>query len=300
MADYLIPIGYAVFLWWFSTGLILLLNRLPKATFPVSFCGGFVLFAAAMIGLGVTRDDVSVSGAFCAFSCGLIAWAWQELTFYLGKLTGPRTHPCPDGCSGWKHFGHALQVSAYHELSIFMTLLAIVAIGWGAPNQLGLWTFCLLMVMHQSARLNVFLGVRNVTAEWVPDHLPFLRSFLNDSRPINAFWPISVIGAGLVQAWLIAAVLDSAVGSYQFTALLLLSALLGLAILEHVFLVLPLPLAALWRWWDRDRQHLRFGRRKDPSAPVIEYPSRVEKFHPQPGQHGLSGPVMATAPGRQQ
>ena len=55
----------------------------------------------------------------------------------------------------------------------------VVAVTWGGANQVGTWTFLLLWWMHQSARLNVFLGVRNLNEEFLPDHLSFLRSFLN-------------------------------------------------------------------------------------------------------------------------
>jgi hypothetical protein len=41
---------------------------------------------------------------------------------------------------------------------------------------------------------------------------------------------------------------------FQVTARLLLATLLGLAALEHLFLVLPVPLDALWQWGTKSRQ----------------------------------------------
>lgn len=251
MTNPILLILYAAFLWWFSTGLILLLSRLPRSSFPWSLAVGTVIFVLALVGLWWSRNNVTPAGALCAFSCGLIVWGWQELTFYLGALTGPRKHACPPGCSGWRHFGHALQVSLYHELAILITTALLVALFWDAPNRLGLATFLLIMVMHQSARLNVFLGVRNVSAEWVPEHLPFMKSFLNTDRPINLLWPFSQGASTALLAMLVALCFYAPAGSYDQAAFILCSTLLALGILEHWVLVLPLPLTKLWSWWDR-------------------------------------------------
>ena len=43
----------------------------------------------------------------------------------------------------------------------------MVALTWGGANQVGTWTFLVLWVMRLSAKLNVFLGVPNLT-ERVP------------------------------------------------------------------------------------------------------------------------------------
>ena len=37
--------------------------------------------------------------------------------------------------------------------------------------------------MHQSAKLNVFFGVRNLNEEFLPEHLEFLKSFLHQEAP---------------------------------------------------------------------------------------------------------------------
>ena len=243
-------VAYAAFAWWFSTGLVLYLNRRPRWTFKWSFAGGTVLFAAALLGLDWSAEATSPSALFCAFSCGLIAWGWQELTFYLGYVTGPRRHPCKPACRGWRHFGHALQISKHHELSILATGLVIGAVTWGQPNKLALWTFLLVMVMHQSARINVFLGVRNVSEEWVPAHMAFLKSFLRQ-RPMNPFFPVSQVIAGAGEFWLISEAVGAPAGSAHMISTTFLASMLGLAIIEHWFLMLPLPLTALWNWFSR-------------------------------------------------
>ena len=79
----------------------------------------------------------------------------------------------------------------YHELAIIVTAAIIVAATWHAPNQAGTWTFMALWVMRQSAKLNVFLGVRNLGERFVPIHLQYLLTYMA-KRPMNALMPFSI------------------------------------------------------------------------------------------------------------
>ena len=54
---------------------------------------------------------------------GVLAWGWQELSLYTGFVTGPRKQFCPAGCTGWRHFGHALGVNLWHEIAIVAVAL---------------------------------------------------------------------------------------------------------------------------------------------------------------------------------
>lgn len=266
MSDYAQPALFALFLWWFSTGVILYLDRLPQRTFKWSMAGAAVILAAALWGLQRSRMDMSVHGAYLAFACGLMIWAWQEISFYMGYVTGPRTVMCEKGCSGWRHFLHAIQANLYHELSILISAGVCVWLTWGAPNRTGLWAFLLLWWMHESARLNVFLGVRNLNEQFLPEHMAFLRSFLT-RKPINLLFPFSVTISTGMTMWLaqkaIAAPGDGASAGFSF-----LAALLALAVLEHWFLVLPLPAEKLWGWSLRQKSELS-GEPEDVSGGVI-------------------------------
>jgi putative photosynthetic complex assembly protein 2 len=238
---------FALFVWWFSTGAILFLDGLPRATFKYSIAAATVLTVAAMFGLAHSAQDATPNGAFMAFACGLTVWAWQEITFYMGFVTGPRKHLCEDGCGGWKHFGHAIQVSLWHELSIIAFAMGVVALTWGGTNQVGTYTFMVLWWMHESARLNVMLGVRNLNEEFLPDHLFYLRSFLK-KRPMNGLFPISVTVSTVACAVMVRQALAPDASAFTQTGMTLVAAMMALAILEHWFLVLPFPTAILWRW----------------------------------------------------
>ena len=214
-----------------------------------------------LYGLSTSAGDATVSGAYAAFTYGLLAWGWQEISFYMGYVTGPRKRPCGDDCRGWRHFLHAVETSLYHELSIMVTLAVIVVVTWGQPNHVGLWTFLALWWMHESARLNVFLGVRNLNEEFLPDHMEFLKSFFNNSKPINLLFPVSVTVSTVVTVLLAQAALDPAATPFDLVAYTFVATMMALAILEHWFLVLPLPAAALWNWSLRSRT---------PQAPAVE------------------------------
>ncbi len=245
MSHYVYPALHALFIWWFSTGLVIYLDGLPRRTFKWTMLGATVLLALSLAGLAFSGDDRSVGGAYQAFTYGLLAWAWLEVSFYLGYVTGVRKQACPEGCRGWRHFGHAVQACLWHELAILALAAAVIGVTWGRPNQIGTWTFMVLWWMHQSARLNVFLGVRNLNEEFIPDHLAFLKSFFRKA-PMNLLFPVSVSVSTVVAAMLFrhALTADAATAAgYTFVA-----TLMTLAILEHWFLVLPLPAAALWQW----------------------------------------------------
>ena len=246
MVAYGFPILYALFVWWFSTGVVMYLDGLPPATFRWSMAGGTIVFAAATYGAFASRNDLSVSGAYCGFTCGLLAWAWQELSFYTGLVTGPRRTSCSEGCSGWPHFVHAVQACLYHELAIIFSAGILLAASWGGGNFVAFWTFVLLWAMHTSARLNVFLGVRNVSAEFLPPHLEHLKSFLRQGS-MNLLFPVSVTISTIAAALLVQRA-AGAPGPFEKAGFTYIATLLVAAILEHWFLMLPLPVARLWEW----------------------------------------------------
>lgn len=238
---------YTVFLWWFSTGAILWLDRLPRGTYRWSLAFASVLALAAIYGLVASRGDATPAGAVCAFTCALGVWGWHETSFLMGLITGPRTTRCPPEAKGWRRFTLAAATLIYHEAALVLTAGAILALSWGAANTVGLWTFTVLLAARLSAKFNIFLGVPNFTEEFFPDHLRYLTSYLRKG-PTNALFPISIAAGVALAAALGRLALDPTAGAFAMTAAALIFALTALALLEHAFMVLPVPDAALWRW----------------------------------------------------
>lgn len=240
-------IVYSLFLWWFSTGVIFYLNARPTHTFRWSMLGGSILLAGALYGLWASASVDTVAGAFVAFTCGLLVWGWHTMSYYMGVITGPRREPCPPECGGRKHFFHAVETSLYHELAIIATAAAMVWMTWDKPNLFGLWTFVVLWGMHVSAKLNVFLGVRNLNVEFIPAHLAYLTSFFR-KKPMNLLFPISVTVATIITTVLVQQAGAPGIGPFAATGYTLLATLMALAVIEHWFMILPIPADALWRW----------------------------------------------------
>lgn len=258
MTEPVVAAAYALVVWYFTTGVILLLDGLPRRTFRTSLGVATLMMAGALYVLAEVRDDTSITGAYLAFSASIVVWGWIEMTFLMGFVTGPRRSACPAGCSGPAHFLHAVQAILWHELLIVAAAATLVALGWGGANTLGASTFLLLWAMRQSAKLNLFLGVPNLGEEFLPEHLRYLRSFFR-RRPMNLLFPLSVTAGSLLAYALVDAARSAAAGSFEAIGATLLASLTILAVLEHWFLVLPLPVAALWRWGMRSHPPARSG-----------------------------------------
>ena len=238
---------FAIFVWWFSTGLVLLLNRLSRSGIRASLTLSTAVLLGALWGLSHTASRSDLASAYCAFTSALLAWGWNELSFLTGWITGPRKQALAAGLQGWPRFVQAVQVILWHELGILMVGAAIVLLTWGEVNQVGLGTYLVLWILRTSAKLNLFWGVRNLSEQFLPRHLAYLQSCFR-RRSMNAFWPLSVLAAGAALAWLVVRALSPDISHAESVGLTLVSTLLTLAIVEHLMLVLPMDTTALWRW----------------------------------------------------
>lgn len=293
MFEHGLPALYTVFLWWFATGLILHLDGLRAETFRWSMGGATAVLAGACWGLAASAADPSVGGAYIAFTCALAIWGWLELSFLTGWVTGPRKTPCEPGTEGWSRFLAAATAVLWHELAILAGAALVAALTWGGPNQIGAGTFLILWTMRLSAKLNVFLGVRNLAESFLPDHLGYLRSFFR-RRPANALFPVSVIGSTIVCALLFEEAFAPHADPFRAVGFTLLGTLMALAVLEHWFLVLPLPFEALWRWGLRSRERgvTRINAwRRSPTAPS----RTLEALRPRPAFAHTTAPSRTEA-----
>lgn len=228
-------IAYVIVLWSLSTAVIFYLDSLSLHTFKFSMAGATCVLSICAIAIWQLQGDHSTIAVAASFAAGLLDWGWTEMALYMGYVTGPRKARCSAGCKGAAHFGHAISANLWHELIVilFAGLIFIAA------NQTALWCFTMLWLMHLSARLNVFLGVRNVSAEFVPEHMDVLKGFLR-RRNMNALFPFSCIALGVLTAYL--------VWLPQTFEVTMATTLAAIGLLEHVLLMLPLPTEKLWTW----------------------------------------------------
>jgi putative photosynthetic complex assembly protein 2 len=170
----------------------------------------------------------------------------------LGYVTGARRSECPSDSRGWQRARHATEAILHHELALLVLALLVLAASWNQPNQTGWWTYLVLWTMRLSAKLNLFLGVRNLSENFLPAHLAYLQTYFS-RRAFNWLMPVSLIAASAVAAplWMEVAVQPSA--GFAATSLCLVAVLLSLAVLEHLFMVMPIPTGWLWKWGMRAR-----------------------------------------------
>lgn len=247
MSQVALPMLYALLLWWFSTGVILYLDSLPRRTFRWSMVGAGVLGGLALYAVARSADSASVTSAYVAFTAAVLLWGFIEMSYFMGFVTGPWRKPCPPGLRGFARFKLALRTSLYHEAAVVVTGAALLFACRDQVNALAAHTFLVLWLMRWSSKLNLFLGVPNLNEEFLPEQLRYLVTFM-PRRAMNLLFPFTVTAATVVTAELFRAAMSAPAGSFAATADSLLAALMLLAVLEHWFLVAPVQDAALWRW----------------------------------------------------
>jgi putative photosynthetic complex assembly protein 2 len=223
-----LPLVYVALLWFVATGLVVALDR-----------RAFLLLASGLVALGATvaivllRDDTSTLATYASLTAAFAVWAWHEISFLTGTVTGPNRSACPAELGGLARFRASAATVIYHEIALALTLVALLALTWGTANMTGTWAFAILFAMRLSTKFNLYLGVPNFSPDLLPARLAYLKTHFRKRR-FNALMPVSLIGS----AALTIALLD--------TPLLAALALLGL--IEHLFLVVPFRDGALWRW----------------------------------------------------
>lgn len=242
---HLLAFAFAVFAWWFSTGAILWLVRRPAP--GASWAAALLLGGLGVWGLAASAARTDLAGVYCAFAAALSLWGLHELAFLRGWITGPVRTPCPRAAGLWDRLSAAAGAVLYHELALAATLALMVWLARGAPNQIGVATFTVLFVMRLSAKFNVFIGAPHLASEFLPERLTYLKSYFGRSR-YNLLLPLCLIASGAA-AWRLG--WDAFVGAesaFEAAGASLVFSLLALAMLEHLFLALPMGDAALWRW----------------------------------------------------
>ncbi len=240
----------ALFIWWFSTGTILMAVKYADRSGAIArrntTLAALPLMALGAYGAWWSTTHADVFGIYVAFLSALALWGWIEMAFLTGMITGPNTSPLPAHVPEWERFIRAWGTIAYHEMLLAGTLIALGLMLWHAPNPFAFYTFAVLFFARVSAKLNLFFGVPHINVDFLPQALSHLASHFR-RRGLNWLFPFSVtaltFAAGCWTERLITA--DTA---GNVTGFALLTALTVLAAIEHWVMVLPIPDERLWRW----------------------------------------------------
>lgn len=246
--------GIAMFAWWFFTGAILWRVRVADNSYLggsrdahlISVLLGLPVLAAGAALVHASLPDPSANGTYLGFLGALALWGWIELAFLSGVVTGPNREPCPPFAAPADRFWRAVGTIAWHETALIATLAALGTVSLSADNPFAFYTFALLFAARISAKFNLFLGVPRINTQFLPRPLRHLPSHFRFAR-MNPLFPLSVTGLSGGTALLLEQTLSATTPSAT-TGFALLTCLCALALLEHWFMVLPLPDEKLWRW----------------------------------------------------
>jgi putative photosynthetic complex assembly protein 2 len=240
VAIHLPALAAAAILWFVGTGLVAwAAHRRPtRASLSLAALAG----VAGLVAIVAASGSEDAAGAYMGFAGALAVWAWLELAFLSGAVTGPRRIAQSPGACGLQRFREASAAVIHHELSLAAALLVIAMVSWDSANPVGLATFALLFGLRLSAKLNIYSGVPNFSDGLMPARLRYLRSYFGPPR-LTAALVLSLAASFALAAWLGARALeDPSAGAALLFALALLGAI------EHLFLALPVRDSALWRW----------------------------------------------------
>lgn len=257
-----IPILLAIVVWWAGTGIVLYVQQRLQAPGKALVCTLGSLTALSLVLLSITSTSHGMVQSYGAFVAAVVLWGCLELSYYTGLLTGVHKRACPQQCTSWRRFRLALGTSIWHELSVLLFGVTLFVMLFEASNPTGLYTFLVLWFMRWSAKLNLFFGVPNFNTDWFPKNMAYAHSYIRRSA-VTLFYPVSILlaslaayhflnlslngteinGTGLNGSELNGSELNN---SDKALSTLLPGVLLLLAILEHIFLALPIADSALW------------------------------------------------------
>ena len=83
-----IAVPYVIFVWWFSTGAVLLLVGLTSRHRGLLKLGSLALFASSLFGIIASSRDVGAASTYCAFTCAILLWGAVETSLLSGWITG--------------------------------------------------------------------------------------------------------------------------------------------------------------------------------------------------------------------
>ena len=90
MSDYAPPIVATLLLWWGEHRRASSISTVSLAAPSPGAWRARRRFSRWRCGASSRRAaKTTAASAYCAFACGLIAWAWQLVSYYMGFITGP-------------------------------------------------------------------------------------------------------------------------------------------------------------------------------------------------------------------
>jgi putative photosynthetic complex assembly protein 2 len=222
-------VGLVIAFWWVATGVIIALQR-SESTRIIGIIIATVLALVGVMEMHAVRDDETPSGVRRGFLGGAMLWAWVSAAFYGGFLTGIHPVVAVPTAPAWGAVLPAISATLVNDAATLVLLIIGAFMAQGARNRTGLSALLLFWGVQQVAKLNVFFGVANPAANFLPPHLSYLRQFFGPE--VNSpFLAVSLGVVAVATAWA-ARRARRAPTAGRREAAALYATILGLAVLE--------------------------------------------------------------------
>ena len=241
--SFVAPILFVIITWWVGTGVVLYLQQRISRVRTGLIVTLALVSLASLFALMHGSSGTEAWQSYLGFMAAISLWGCIELSYYTGLISGVHKRACPANCNTGKRFRLALGASIWHEISVLFAGALVLTLLYDASNPAGLYSFLVLWLMRWSAKLNLFFGMPNFNTDWFPKRLAYAHSYIRRS-PVTWFFPLSMLIASVVAAKLISKAL--AHPPEHSLMMILPGMLIMLAILEHVFMALPIADSALW------------------------------------------------------
>ncbi len=234
-------------LWWLFTGLALISAHQDPPIKSLLFGLSTLLAIVCLFSVPYIAADTSLLAVFVGFLFALLIWAWLELMFLMGFLTGPNKASAPPGLGLGQKFKLALATMIHHEVAVISVIALTLFLGGNhAANPIVPFVLLLLWLMRCSTKLNLFFGVRHFNNDWLPETHKHVASYISVGKNSALMAPSALLAAIVAVLLFLRAFAtdDSSVALNLF----LLAWVATLAAIEHVFLMYRVGEEALWRW----------------------------------------------------
>lgn len=236
-----------ILVWWASTGAVLWLARGLDRQMNGRLLAMTVICAFGFAGIIIASANDGVWPVYLAFASAILVWGWVEFTLLSGLITGSRTTPCPEKLSEFERFKLAYRAIDHHEYALLAMLVILAVVDSSGGSGMAIKTFALLWVMRLGAKLTIFSGAPELSTVLIPERLAYMKTYFRHDRISVAFW-LSLAGCCIFFALGVYALTTVQYDASVQTQVTILTTLVGLAILEHGFMVLPVADNRLWSW----------------------------------------------------
>ena len=228
------------------TGLALMsVHQSPRSKQVIFSCSSVTALVAVLAVEGNAAAHTPLA-TITGFAMALIIWAWLELSYLMGYITGPVKQPALLATGASERFIRALGTTIYHELLVVGVVGLVCVLGAGLPNPTVQNTLAVLWLMRWSTKLNLFFGVKHFNSQWLPDNMRYITSYISAGK--NSWFIVFSTFLAAFCTYLLFFYGQLATDSATALSLFLIAWLASLAVLEHIFLMMPMGETVLWRW----------------------------------------------------